>query len=330
LKCLCCGKEITSLRADEIDQSWHNSCVRKFFGVDRMPKISIEKERLVYLANESTNKGYTVPGVQKKLSLHLSDIDSTNPRLTLVDYPSGYILKPQTDNYAFLPESEFCVMKMAVITGIKTVPFALIKLSGEDSEYAYITKRVDRRIKYGKNSKVELFAMEDFCQLDGRLTEDKYGGSYERCAKIIDRYSQFSGMDKSELFLRLVFCFAVGNSDMHLKNFSLVETDANSQKYVLSPAYDLLPVNIVIPEDQEQTALTLNGKKRNIRRNDFLKYAKAIDLNEKAAVRMIDKVISLENDYLEICNNSMIGKEMKEKLSGLIADRISCLRGSAS
>ena len=68
-----------------------------------------------------------------------------------------------------------------------------------------------------------MLAMEDFCQLDLRLTQDKYRGSYERCAKIIGRYSIRKGLDMTELYLRLIFSFLVGNSDMHLKNFSLIE-----------------------------------------------------------------------------------------------------------
>lgn len=69
-----------------------------------------------------------------------------------------------------------------------------------------------------------MLAMEDFCQLDLRLTQDKYKGSYERCAKVIERYSSRVGFDMTELFMRLVFSFVTGNSDMHLKNFSLIET----------------------------------------------------------------------------------------------------------
>lgn len=38
--------------------------------------------------------------------------------------------------------------------------------------------------------------------------------------------------------------------NMHLKNFSLIETKAASEKYVLSAAYDMFSTNIVIPGDQ--------------------------------------------------------------------------------
>ena len=84
----------------------------------------------------------------------------------------------------------------------------------------YITRRIDREFTEGRTT---LYAMEDFCQLSGRLTLDKYKGSYESCGKIIRKYSIYEGFDLSEMFLRVIFSFLIGNSDMHLKNFSLIE-----------------------------------------------------------------------------------------------------------
>ena len=109
-------------------------------------------------------------------------------------------------------------MCMADTAGISTVPHALIM---EKDSLAYITKRVDRI--FTKNS-MQMLAMEDFCQLDLRLTQDKYKGSYERCAKIIERYSSRKGLDITELNIRYRFSVHVSKSDMHLKNFSLRET----------------------------------------------------------------------------------------------------------
>ena len=53
---------------------------------------------------------------------------------------------------------------------------------------------------------------------------------------------------------------------MHLKNFSLYNVGLG---YCLTPAYDLLSTVLVMPEDTEELALTLNGKKRKICRKDF-------------------------------------------------------------
>ncbi len=317
--CLCCSKAIRDSASDyERNVGWHISCIRKFFGTDKLPELSISDSTIKQLAIESTSKGMTVPGVQKKLSLHLSTEDKDKPRLTLVNYPAGYILKPQTEEYRCLPEAEYLAMHMADITKIRTVPFALIRTS-DTGEFAYITKRIDR-VK--KGNVTEKLAMEDFCQLDNRLTADKYKGSYERCAKIIERYSDRLGFDMSEFFMRLVFSFAVGNSDMHLKNFSLIEDISGSGSYHLSPAYDMLPVNVIMPQDTEQLALTLNDKKRNIRRNDFLILAEKSGINKKSAEKIIDKIASLKDEYITLCRSSYLPEDMKNTLENLILSRI--------
>lgn len=321
MKCLCCNKEISELASPvELQTGWHVKCVKAFFGTRTIPEIDISADTLTQLANESTSNGYTVPGVQKKLSLHLSK-EGGKARLTLVNYPTGYILKPQTEEYERLPEAEFAVMQMAKATGIKTVPFALLKIG---DSFAYITRRVDR-VQNG--DKTESLAMEDFCQLDGRLTEDKYKGSYERCAKIISRYSSREAFDLSELFLRLVFCFVVGNSDMHLKNFSLIETAENSGQYVLSPAYDLLPVNIILHADKSQFGLALNGKLSNARRKDFLKFAATVGISEAVAIKTIDSVTKQEDKYITMSDESFMTDTQKKQLKVLISERIAILNG---
>ena len=321
MKCLCCNKEILdSASPNELETRWHKKCVKTFFGTSSFPEIDISTKALTLLTNEITNKGYTVPGVQEKLSLHLSK-DGGKARLTIVNYPMGYILKPQIEEYECLPEAEFLIMQMAKTTGIKTVPFALLKI---DDQFAYITKRVDR-VKSGK--KIERFAMEDFCQLDGRLTEDKYKGSYERCAKIINKYSSREAFDLSELFLRIVFCFVVGNSDMHLKNFSLIETAEESGLYVLAPAYDLLPVNIILTGDKNQFGLALNGKLSNAHRKDFLKFATTVGLNEVVATKIIESVSKQEDKYLSMCDESFITDTQKQNLKTLISERVAILKG---
>ena len=222
MKCLCCGKPLTT----EEQSGWHKRCIRKFFGTDTLPALDLSEESLQMYANETVFKGLTVPGVQRKMSLHLEYTDT--PRLTLVDYPTGYILKPQSPEYRCLPEAEDLAMRIAERAGVKTVPHALLFVNGQ---YAYITKRIDRSIRGKRSATIQKYAMEDFCQLDGRLTADKYRGSYERCAKIISQYSARKGLDLSELYLRLVISFVSGNSDMHLKNFSLIETEPMSAQY---------------------------------------------------------------------------------------------------
>ena len=315
MKCLYCGGEI--LAVEERQDGWHKACIKDFFGTETMPEIDLSEETLVEIAKENVKGGLTVPGVQKKLSLHLTEGET--PRLTLVNYPTGFILKPQTREYEALPESEFLIMQMAKETGIETVPFGLVKVPSRDRSLAYITKRIDRD---GERK----LAMEDFCQLDERLTIDKYKGSYERCAKIIKKYSMAPGLDMTEMFLRLVFSFMVGNSDMHLKNFSLIETKGKNGGYKLSQAYDLLPVNVVLPEDEEEMALTMNGKKNKLTRKDFMIFAESCEVFERTAEKIIDKVLIKENKYLEMVEEAILPEEMKTRLAELIRTRAKRLK----
>lgn len=318
MKCLCCGKVITKNASEsEKKWQWHKKCIKKFFHTEEMPVLDITKDQLEALANKTVNEGLTVPGVQKKLSLHLSS--DLNARLTIVDYPTGYILKPQTEEFQNMPEFEDLAMRLAEIMGIQTVPHALIKMN---DEYAYITKRIDREIT---EKEIRLYAMEDFCQLSYRLTQDKYKGSYEQCGRIIKKYSITPGLDMSELFLRVLGSFVMGNSDMHLKNFSLKETEPGNRQFQLSKAYDMLPVNIIMPEDKEQLALTINGKKRNIHKKEFRLLAESCEIPANAAQRMMKKLCSLKDKFLKQVEEAYLSEEQKEKVKELISERIEAL-----
>ncbi len=288
-------------------------CTSKFFGTSKLPVVDISEDMLKELANRAVGKGVTVTGVQKKLSLHLTS--EASPRLTIVDYPQGYILKPQSLEYAHLPEAEDMVMDIAEAMGVKTVPHGLLLT---ESGYAYITKRVDRLFE-GKNCR--MLAMEDFCQLSGRLTEDKYKSSYERCARVIKEHSSRQGLDMSEFYLRLVVSFLTGNSDMHLKNFSLIEVLPGTRQFVLSNAYDLLPVNLILPEDKEEMALTLCGKRANLQKSDFLRFAESCGIAQNAAQKMMEACLRKIPKAEEICKKSYIDVCQKERFLALLKQR---------
>lgn len=314
MKCLCCGKPIEDTAApDEKKSQWHGGCVRAFFGTEKMPDLDLSEGKLEELADRTVSRGLTVPGVQKKLSLHLSE---DKARLTIVDYPTGYILKPQAAEYAELPQQEHLAMRLAETAGIETVPHALIKIR---DQYAYITKRIDREIK---EEGISLYAMEDFCQLSGRLTQDKYKSSYEHCGRIIKRYSVCPREDLARLFVRVVFSFVIGNSDMHLKNFSLREREPGGREFCLSEAYDMLPVNVVLPEDREQFALTLNGKKRNIRKKDFFALARSLEIPEEMAESVIREICLLKDQFERQCEEACLSGVWKERVRELIGERV--------
>ncbi len=300
----------------EVD--YHKACIRKIFESTTVPALPYTRADIKELAREIVTASTTVTGVQAKLSLDISRSHAREPqRFTIVGLWGRFILKPQTDRFANLPENEDLTMHMAEAAGIKTVPHSLIRFA--DGELCYITRRVDRTKKGAK------IAMEDMCQLSERLTEDKYKGSYERIARMIRQYSSAPLLDVVNFWEIVLFSWLAGNADMHLKNFSLFRPADN---YMLSPAYDLLSTAIVMPDDNEELALTLNGKKRRIKREDFEKAMHDSGMDDKAISNLFDRFSKAIPRWRALINESFLPPEQQEtyhNIIGTMARRISII-----
>lgn len=287
MKCLCCNKEL-----NEKDILWHKKCLKRFFGTLEIPNIdsSIEKE----IENDLKNRK-TITGVQEKFSYTLKELDQSANKITL-NFGAEYLIKPNTNKYNNIAEAEFVTMTLA--KEIMKVP--LFGLIPYNDSYLYIIKRYDRI--NGKKVHVE-----DFAQLLGLPTENKYQGSYEQCAKkVILKYSDLPKLDLSDFFLRILFSYVTLNSDMHLKNFSLIE----DEEIRLSPQYDLLPVKL-FSNDSEDLALTLNGKKKKLNRNDFIKFGYNIGILKPE--KLIDYLINYQDKFNKIIEESILSEEFKKK-----------------
>jgi serine/threonine-protein kinase HipA len=298
------------LGVGEID--FHPSCSRKIFGQPVPPTLPYKDEDLEKLAGEVILAHTAVTGVQPKLSLHLDrgDPPSGPKRFTIVGLWGGYILKPPTPNYMQLPEVEDLTMHLATVSKIKVVPHSLIRL--RSGNLAYITRRIDR-VKKGK------LAMEDMCQLTERLTEDKYRGSYEQIGKAIEKYSTNPGLDVVNFFEVVLFSFLTGNADMHLKNFSLIQQPALGM--VLSAAYDLVATKLVNPADEEDLALTLNGKKKKIKKADFVTAFTAAKLDAKQQENLFAKMYNSRSKWMEEIDTSFLDKTFKANYKSLLNER---------
>lgn len=297
MKCLHCYK---SLSDGEID--YHKGCARRIFESAIVPVLPYTRANIKELAREIVAASTTVTGVQAKLSLDISRGKAGDAqRFTIVGLWGKYILKPQTDRFANLPENEDLTMHMAEATGIKTVPHSLIRFA--DGELCYITRRIDRTRQGGK------IAMEDMCQLSERLTEDKYKGSYERIAKLIRQHSAAPLLDVVNFWEVVVFSWLTGNADMHLKNFSLYRPADN---YILTPAYDLLSTVLAMPEDDEELALTLNGKKKRIRRDDFEKAMRENGMKDNAIAKLFDRFSKSVPKWHGLINESFLPKALQK------------------
>lgn len=308
-KCLYCYQ---SLSKNEND--FHAVCSKKIFGQTTAPILLYSEDDLDRLAKEVIQSQTAVTGVQAKLSLHITgnSKEGTTKRFTIVGLLGGYILKPPTSLYPQLPEVEDLTMHLASIVKIKTAPHSLIRL--QSGTLAYITKRIDRTSR-GK------LAMEDMCQLTERMTEDKYHGSYEQIAKTILKYSSSPGLDIVNFFELVLFSFLTGNADMHLKNFSLLEQVGIGMTF--SPAYDLINTKLVNPADDEELALNLNGKKKKIKKQDFVAAMKTQNLDEKQQINIFNKMNKAYPKWIELIDKSFLSDEFKELYKSIISERIS-------
>ena len=264
------------------------------------------------LAKKVIKSQKTVTGVQPKLSLTSKKLTG-NPvveRFTIVGLWGGYILKPQTELYEQLPEIEDLTMHLASLSKIKTVNHSLIRL--KSGELAYITKRIDRI----KDKKLH---MEDMCQLTERLTEHKYNGSHEQIAKAIRMYSTNPGLDVINYYELVVFCFLTGNNDMHLKNFSLLKS--RELEYHLAPAYDLVASELVVEGDDDELALTLNGKKKKLKRKDFSVAMKSSGINEKSIENIFSRFENDLTSWYSLIDDSFLNDTYKEKYHSLITKK---------
>ena len=306
-KCLYCYKPLKDGQTD-----FHPACARKLFGVKEAPTLPYCRSQISDLAKQVVRAQTTLTGVQAKLSLDVNPGGRNEPdRFTIVGLWGRYILKPQTDTYRALPELEDLTMHMAEAAKIAVVPHSLIRFA--DGELCYITRRIDRDRKGSK------IAMEDMCQLSERLTEYKYKGSYEQIAKLIKKYSATPQLDLVNYWEVVVFSWITGNSDMHLKNFSLYRP---AEDYQLTPAYDLLNVAIANPKDKEELALTLAGKKTKLRLADFLNAAKTMRLEENVVQRLVAGLHKVFPKWQQLIKDSFLSEDQKQAYEELVIARL--------
>ena len=311
-KCLYCYKEL-----GDGEKDFHKACSRKIFGTSSVPELPYTRENLTDLAKQVIRSQTTLTGVQAKLSLDINKGKKNEAgRFTIVGLWGRYILKPQTDRFVHLPELEDLTMHLAELAKMLVVPHSLVRFA--DGELCYITRRIDRTDKGDK------LPMEDMCQLTERLTEHKYKGSYEQIAKAILRYSSVPKLDMTNYWEQVIFSWITGNADMHLKNFSLYSKKQG--EYVLAPAYDMLSTALVMPEDTEELALTLNGKKRKIKKEDFIISMRASGLNDKVIENILTKFIMSKNKWFELIDMSFLPDHMKDRFKVLITEKLDILQ----
>ena len=316
-KCLYCYKKLEANDTGE----YHPKCIKAFYGTKSAPTLPYRLDEMEKLAKETIEFSVSVPGVQPKLSLGLIKNrlkDGHNGRLTIMDALEGlYILKPQNSQYEQMPENEHLSMKLAELFKIEVVPSNMIRLAS--GELCYITKRIDRK---KDNSKIHMI---DFLQI--LELENKYLGTMEKLGRTIGELSVNTLMDKLRFFELALFNFIIGNNDMHLKNFSMWLSEIG---WMLSPAYDLLNVKIILPSDKDDTALLLGGKKKNFNKGYFDRLGELLELNNKQINSTYKSLDSWLPKATQVIDESFLSDQNKLQYKDLITQRVVLIIESSS
>lgn len=278
--------------------------LKEMFGINQLPKISLSLQDIPLKAQDMAGK-MSISGVQPKLSLKM---DKNLGELVVAPTGGEYIFKPQIPAFPNIPENENCCMDIAGAFNIEVPPHCLLTLN--DGTLAYIVKRFDR---HGG----EKIHQEDFYQILEKT--DKYLGSLEQIGEKLKEVSAVPGLDVQLFFERVVLSFLLGNGDAHFKNFSISYHDDGVR---LSPAYDIVSSKLVIPRE-EDSALTLNGKKNNLTHNDFGALADYLKIPKKVRYEKFMGKAALIKQFIQ---ESQLPQDFKAKFIEIVLSRYERLK----
>jgi serine/threonine-protein kinase HipA len=264
------------------------------------------KEEQLELALECADK-ISFSGVQRKLNARLS---LSRQSFEIVIKGGHFIIKPQSPDYAELPQNEDLTMKLAACVGIPVPLHGLIYC--QDRSLSYFIKRFDK-----KGS--ERISVEDFAQLAEVSPETKYDFSMEKIIPIIEKFCSFPRLEKKKFFLLILFSFLIGNEDLHLKNLSLITREGITE---FSPAYDLLNSSITF-KTSEEVALPLRGKKSNLTRMDLIDYfgMERLNLSTEIVKEVLDHLQQGIGRWKELIQISFLSERKKIAYLHLLDER---------
>jgi len=281
--------------------------LKEMFHTTQLPVIAFSLQDIPLKAQAMAGK-MSISGVQPKLSLKL---DQRQMELVVAPTAGEFILKPQIQQFPYTPESENCCMDIADALEMDVPPHCLLPL--KDSSWAYVVRRFDRAGR-------EKIHQENFYQVLEK--KDKYAGSLEQIGKKLKEISAIPGLDVQLFFDRVVFNFLIGNGDGHSKNYSILYRQEGIR---LSPVYDIVCSKLVIP-NEEDSALTINGKKNDLTRDDFNAFAEDMKIPEKIRYERFERKTSLIKQFIL---DSQLPIDFKSRFIDIVFSRYERLKIAA-
>jgi serine/threonine-protein kinase HipA len=240
-------------------------------------------------AEQQTGMQFSLAGVQIKFSMLKEKSWFT---LSKNQLPGNYIIKTPSLLYSKVPANEYSMMKLAQAVGIDAPEVQLIKLEQlqalpainlPNEQFAYAVKRFDRGAE-------QLIHIEDFAQALNLKPQQKYQATnYETMARLLYEVLPDGKQAVIQFIRRLIFNILIGNTDAHLKNWSLIYKDSITP--TLAPAYDLVST---LPYLQNRN-LALNFAKQKsfyaISKEQLRYFAKRISLQETLVLDTAEELL---------------------------------------
>jgi len=273
-------KEVLDLKNTSEQKYLNNQALVKIFKIGSSaggarPKILISEEK---------ETGKIIPG-----DLEYSD-----------EY-EHYLVKLAIDEVIKYPREivEYCYYQIIQKVGIRMMESKLI----EDKHFA--TLRFDRQ----NGEKKHVLTASGITGWDYKNPNNS---SYKNLFKLAS-FLKVPHIQIEELFKRMVFNVIYGNVDDHLKNHSFIY-NKNEDNWELSPAYDITyALNPLLSFKNPNRALSINGKRSNIQKNDILKLAD--DYTIKNPEGVIKDIQSYREELIDLFGKHDIPKLVSEKIN---------------
>jgi serine/threonine-protein kinase HipA len=263
-----CSYCLNTMGKSDVNRGGHIRCIRSLWGTTRKLNILLDETEPLEVFRH-TIYGASISGAQRKGLFELQG----NTLIPATGHTAAIILKPQGD-FPSLPENEHVTMSIAKKLGFTVPPCGIFEVPQLGKVFAI--RRFDR------NSTGQWLRMEDFGQILDETAANKYSKSYNQIAKAIHQYSDARKVDIIDFWRRLLFSFFIGNGDMHLKNWAMLEKENLDGSFRLSPCYDFLNTRLPLPREKFDLAIPMDARQNKLNRSRFLTFAKKLNIEDEA------------------------------------------------
>jgi serine/threonine-protein kinase HipA len=236
----------------------------------------------------------SVSGVQNKLALSTVQAGKryTMPARGRLSDVIAKLPARNDDSQIF---NEYVAMRLAKAAGVdvaecEPMPVAALDIAGivEVAGTAASFLAVQR---YDRVDNVRVH-VEDACQMLGRMPRLKYGKAeqFQTLVTLLNRLSPKGVDDVRQFFIRQAVNTLIGNSDAHLKNFSVLYADRNFPQ--LTPAYDIVCVAALPGFAGYGTNVAIDKLQRAQTLNDYKLMARASGVAERIATAAVKSAVA--------------------------------------